>query len=124
MRRRPADRLVALVVPDHDQQVFRLLIAERCQNGEVDHPPAVVIERYDATVGQAYREPKGLGRDAAELLLKKTGAAHMRRRVVPFVDAGAERQDHELVLETRRQRLHAIETLHRTISPPSATAER
>src|SRR3984885_11738192 len=123
MRRRSADRLVALVVPDHDQQVFRLLIAKRRQNTEVEHHPAVGIERYDATVRKPDREPKSLGRDASELLLKKTGAAHMRGRVVPFINAGAERQDHEFVFETRRQRLHAIEPLHRTTSPPSATAE-
>src|SRR5579863_8555417 len=123
MRRRPADRLVALVVPDHDEQVFRLLVAECRQNTEIEHHPAIGIERYDATMRKTYRKPKGLGRDAAELLLKQAGAAHMRSRVVPFVDAGAERQDHELVLEARSQRLHAIEALHRTTSPPSATAE-
>src|SRR5271156_3827928 len=120
---RPADLLVALVVPHHDQQIFRLLVTECRQNTEIEHHPAIGIERDDATVRQANREPKGLGRDAAELLLEKTGAAHMRGRVVPFVDTGAERQDNEFVLETGRQRLHAVEPLHRTTSPPSATAE-
>jgi len=58
----------------------------------------VGIERHDATVRQAGRQSEGLGRDAAQLLLEQTGAAHMRRGVVPFVDAGPQRQDHEFVL--------------------------
>src|ERR1700744_1552646 len=123
MRRRPADRLVALVVPDHDEQVFRLLVAQCRQNAQIEHHAAVGIERYDATMRKTYREPKGFRRDAAELLLEKTGATHMRSGVVPLVDAGAKRQDHQFVLETSGQRLHAVEPLHRTTSPPSATAE-
>ena len=97
VRRRAADRLVALIVPDHDKQVLRLFVAKGRKNAEIKHHAAVGIERHDATVRQAGRQSEGLGRDAAKLLLEQTGAAHVRGGIVPFVDAGPQRQDHEFV---------------------------
>jgi hypothetical protein len=123
VRRRTADRLVAFIVPHHDKQVLRLFVAKRRENAEIEHHAAVGIERNNTTVRQTERQPKGLRRDAAQLLLEQTGTAHMWGSVVPFVDAGSQRQDHEFVLQSRGQRLHAVEPLHRTTSPPSATAE-
>src|SRR6201991_4295961 len=43
MGRRAADRLVALVVPDHYEEVWRLLVGERRQNPEIEHHAAVGI---------------------------------------------------------------------------------
>ncbi|MNL73950.1 hypothetical protein D3C87_1994910 [compost metagenome] len=72
---------------------------------------------------QADREAKGLRRHAAQLLLEQARRPHMRRRIVPFVDRGAERQDHQFVLQPACQPRHAIKAFHRTMLPPSAMAE-
>src|SRR5439155_446731 len=66
VRRRPADRLIALIVPDHDEQVFRLFVAKRSENAKIEDHTAVGIKRDNATVRQADRQSEGLGRDAAK----------------------------------------------------------
>ncbi|MPL96695.1 hypothetical protein SDC9_42877 [bioreactor metagenome] len=120
--RRAADRLVALVIPDHDEQVLRLLVAQRGEDAEVEHHAAVGVERDDAAVGKPCRQTEGLRRDTAQLLLEQAGRAHVRGGVVPFVDRGAERQDHQLVRQHRGQFRHAVKAFHRTMLPDSATA--
>jgi len=69
-RRRSADRLVAFVVPDHDEQVARLLVGDGGQDAEIEHHPTVGIERHDPPVRQPNREAECLRRHAAELLLE------------------------------------------------------
>ena len=54
---------------------------------------------------QANGETERLRRDAPKLLLKQAGRPHVRRGVVPFIDAGAEREYDELILQTRAERL-------------------
>lgn len=102
---------------------MRLLVSERCQNAEVEHHAAVGIEGNDPPVRQTHREPECLRRHAPELLLEQARAAHVRRGVVPFVDARAEGENHQLVLEAGGEPLHAFEAVHRTTLPASTTAE-
>src|SRR4030081_194688 len=122
MRRRATDRLVAFVIPYDDEQILRLLIAESGENAEIEHHAAVGIERDNAAVRQTDRKSERLRCNAAELLLKKARSAHMRGGVVPFIDACAERQHHQFVLELARQDFHAVEAVHRTTLPASTTA--
>ena len=72
---------------------------------------------------QADRKAERLRRDAAELLLEEAGVAHVRRGVVPLVDAAAEREDDQLVLQPSGEPRHAVVAFHRTTLPPSTTAE-
>ena len=120
---RPADRLVALVVPHHDQQVGGLLVAHGGQDAQVEHHPAVRVQGDDAPVRQPGGQAEGLRGDAAELLLEQAGRAHVRGGVVPLVDAGPQGEDDELIAQARAQGLHAFVALHRTFFPPSTMAE-
>ena len=123
VRRRPADRLVAFVVPDHDEQIFGCSLPRVARMPRLNIMPPSVSSDTMRRCGKPTASPKASGVTQPSCCWKRLALAHMRRGVVPFVDAGAERQDHEFVREPCRQRLHAIEALHRTTSPPSATAE-
>ena len=91
------------------------------QDAEIEQHAAVGIERHDAPVRQADGEAESLRRHAAELLLKQAGRTHVWGGVIPFIDAGPERENDELVSKTAAERLHALEPLHRTTSPASTT---
>ncbi len=123
MCRRTADRLVALVVPDDDEQVPGPLVGERGQDAEVEQQPAIGVERDDPSVRQPGRKPEGLRRHAAQLLLEQARRSHVRGRVVPLVDAAPEGEDDEFVAEPRGQRPHAVVARHhRTSLPPRTMA--
>src|SRR6202021_2232982 len=99
--------------------VLRLLVGQRREYTKVKHDAAVGIERDDSPMRQADCESERLWRNAAQLLLEQAGGARVGSGIVPFIDAGAERQDDQLVFQLRCEPLHAFEACHRTTLPES-----